>query len=162
MTRRRIRRIQRFYEDHRQSLYAYAVSIAGNRTDAEDAIHTAFARVLQQADAPRELRPYLFRAVRNAAIDGRRSRAHYANAPVILNEPATSNGLFHGFTAMDVESALQRLGEEERETIVLKIFSGFTFRELAALQDAPLNTVAARYRRALQKMRDTLEEDSNA
>jgi RNA polymerase sigma-70 factor (ECF subfamily) len=60
----------------------------------------------------------------------------------------------------DLEELLFRLGEDEREVIVLKTIDGLTFREIAAISDASMNTVASRYRRALEKLKHMLQEGS--
>jgi len=48
---------------------------------------------------------------------------------------------------------LQRLSSDEREAIILKIYSGLTFQEIADLRTAPVPTVASWYRRGLDRLR---------
>ncbi len=55
-----------------------------------------------------------------------------------------------------VTMALDRLSIEDRELVELKIYAGFTFREIAEITGQPQPTVATRYRRALQSMRPWL------
>jgi RNA polymerase sigma factor (sigma-70 family) len=64
--------LRRLYESNARELYAYALSLTGHVHTAEDAVHGAMARVLARWLPPRELRPYLFRCVRNAALDAAR------------------------------------------------------------------------------------------
>lgn len=69
--------LREFYIGFRQHLYTYAVSITFNRESAEDAIHSAFEHLLRRGHLPADLRPYVFRCVRNAALDGlRRAKVH--------------------------------------------------------------------------------------
>ncbi len=51
MSHVRVATVQRFYEDNRQGLFTYALSLTGNRAAAEDAVQTAILR-------PRHLRNY--------------------------------------------------------------------------------------------------------
>jgi len=64
--------LRAFYAGHRQQLYTYAVSITRQREAAEDAIQRAFQQLLSRNALPTDLRPYVFRCVRNAALDGLR------------------------------------------------------------------------------------------
>ena len=72
--------LRAFYVGTRQQLYTYAVSITGNRESAEDAIHGVFEQLLRQGYMPGDLRPYIFRCVRNAALDDLRR----TSSPVLL------------------------------------------------------------------------------
>ena len=58
--------------------------------------------------------------------------------------------------ALTLEKALGELPEEQREVVVMRIWSGLTLEEAAAATGAPLNTVASRYRYALDKLREKL------
>ena len=58
--------------------------------------------------------------------------------------------------ALTLEKALEELPEEQREVVVMRIWSGLTLEEAAAATGAPLNTVASRYRYALDKLREKL------
>jgi len=60
--------------------------------------------------------------------------------------------------AGQIARSLERLPDEQREAVVLRIYAGLTFEQIAAVIHAPLSTVAARYRRALEKLRPCLEK----
>ena len=53
--------------------------------------------------------------------------------------------------------SLQNLPREQREVIVLKIWSRYTFEEIAGLLELSPNTVAGRYRYGLEKLRASLK-----
>lgn len=150
-----------FYADHRQELYTYAVSITRNREAAEDAIQHVFHRLLQRPVTVADLRPYVFRCVRNAALDGsRRERVqadsifqHYAESD---SRVAESEGMF---TAEELDAKLKGLSPDEREAIVLKIYNDFTFQEISELRGVPLPTIASWYRRGLGKLKTMLGAD---
>jgi RNA polymerase sigma-70 factor (ECF subfamily) len=52
-----------------------------------------------------------------------------------------------------LEQALRALPPEQREVVHLHVYDGMTFQEVAAATGESINTVAARYRYALEKMR---------
>lgn len=56
-----------------------------------------------------------------------------------------------------VTRALERLTPTQRESIELAYFSGYTYREVAAVLDVPEGTVKTRIRDGLIRMRDELE-----
>ncbi|HEY5311895.1 MAG TPA: sigma-70 family RNA polymerase sigma factor, partial [Pirellulales bacterium] len=124
MTPASIEQLRAFYVGNRQQLYTYAVSLTRQREAAEDAIHTAFQQLLDRDEPAAELRPYVFRCVRNAALDGlRRSKIRgdslFAVDPIA--EPVAPAGPTP-LLARDLDEKLQMLPPDERETIVLKIY----------------------------------------
>jgi RNA polymerase sigma-70 factor (ECF subfamily) len=58
--------------------------------------------------------------------------------------------------SLAVERALQRLSADQREAVVLKIYQGFKFEEMAEILDCPVSTVKSRLYTALDLLKDTL------
>ena len=52
--------------------------------------------------------------------------------------------------------ALEQLPYEQREVVTLRMEADMTFRQIAALQQASINTVQGRYRYGLAKLRSLL------
>ena len=52
--------------------------------------------------------------------------------------------------------AVERLPNQQKEVITLKIWGELTFDEIGRSLDLSLNTVASRYRYALQKLKEWL------
>lgn len=147
--------VRRLYETQKQALFSYALAITGERRAAEDALHAAFCNVLQRERPSGELRPYLYKCVRNAAIDIRRAERR--------EDPPAS--LFNGKHGVDpiirleADEALAVLTEDERECVVLKLYSGFTFNEIAEIRHVSINTAASWYRRGIERMRALHKEE---
>lgn len=145
--------LRRFYEANRNELFTYAIALTRSREAAEDAIHTAFGKMLGKRRLPRELRPYVFRCVRNAAIDEHRARSRdvQQDSPFAIDE-SRNNGhdpaLQH-----QLADLLMTLSDDERESIMLKIYSGMTFNEIAATRSVSINTAASWYRRGIERLR---------
>jgi RNA polymerase sigma-70 factor (ECF subfamily) len=154
--------LRAFYAGHRQQLYTYALSITRQREAAEDAIQRTFQQLLSRNALPADLRPYVFRCVRNAALDGlrrdqtRQESIFAGDGHAELTTPLSGPLL----SAAEIDAQLQRLSPDERETIVLKIYNTLTFQEIAQLRDVPLPTVASWYRRGLEKLRALLAKES--
>jgi RNA polymerase sigma-70 factor (ECF subfamily) len=145
--------VQGLYEKHGRALLGYAASLLGDRTSAEDVLHQVFLKLLGMTSLPQDARPYLFRAVRNGALNAKRSNARMAALEhqqwLVKAEGMVEAGL-------EVESALQELPEEQREVVVMRIWCEMTFEEIAEILGISINTAASRYRYALEKLRARL------
>ncbi|MDL1873061.1 sigma-70 family RNA polymerase sigma factor, partial [Deltaproteobacteria bacterium PRO3] len=62
--------------------------------------------------------------------------------------------------AAQLEGAIQKLPEEQRETFLLKERGGLTFEEIAKLMGVSINTVKSRMRYALEALRRSLRHKS--
>ena len=58
--------------------------------------------------------------------------------------------------SLAVETALGRLSEDQREAVVLKVYQGFKFEEMAEILCCPVSTVKSRVYTALDLLKDTL------
>lgn len=155
------RELEDIYAKHRQGLYTLALSITRCAAGAEDAVQDAFARLWRsgRARAGKDPAPYVFAAVRNAALDQlrrRRRRAGAADDESIFNG-RSSDPAAAAMTAEQEEllrEALESLPDEQREAVVLRIYAGLTFEGVARAMGCPLPTAVSRYRRALEKLHD--------
>lgn len=151
----------RVYADHRQGLFSLALSVTRDDAAAEDAVHDAFARLLREGhDAVEDMTAYAFRAVRNAAIDRRRraeafdKAVHRLAGSIFADSPLrTAMGAESG---RHVRDAIDRLPDAQRETLVMRVYGGLTFDQIARTLDEPLGTVTTRYRRTLNTLREEL------
>lgn len=146
---------EQLYDLIGNQLFKAALRISGNEIESEDAVQVVFANLFRSRRKLRDvkfLRPYLFVSLRRAINRqvGRRSRAEF-NVPVDLSEQSISVQ-----EQLEVQDAMTKLPIEQREVVALKIDGGFTFKEIAAMQNESENTVASRYRYALAKLRQLL------
>lgn len=151
--------LDELYRQYRQPLFLTAWNILRCSSLAEDAVHSAFVRLAELRKPPRGPKLYAFRAVRNAAVDLSRNRARRREEPI---ETAATSASDRPISSDDelltlVSSALNELDDAAREVVELHLHSGLTFREIAAVLDEPLPTIASRYRRALEKLRQSTE-----
>jgi RNA polymerase sigma-70 factor (ECF subfamily) len=142
---------------HGPALVLYARQWLVNVADAEDAVQDGFVRFWRAKSRARRRVAYLYACVRSAAIDlgrsdrsRRRREAVEAPASASLFEPA------HAELAVQVEAALARLGAEQRQVVVMKIWGGLTFAQIAEALAINSNTAASRYRYALAQLETTL------
>lgn len=142
------------YEKHGSPLAAYACCCGLDFAAAEDVVQQVFLKLLEgrssSVDAPAA---YLYRAVRNASFNLRRDFRREVEMP---EDAWLVGGDGRLGEALAVQAALLDLPEEQRETVFLKVWAGMTLQEIAGVLEVPMNTVASRYRYALDKLRERL------
>lgn len=145
--------VRGLYETHGRALLAYASALLRDPSAAEDVLHQVFLNLLRgRASIAGEPAPYLFRAVRNGALNHIRGQARETDlkdASVWLESPDGSRE-----TSIALQSALRALPAEQREVVVLHIWGQLTFEEAAAVIGVSPNTAASRYRYGLAKLRE--------
>ena len=156
--------LEGIYRQYRQGLYSLALSITREPLQAEDAVQEAFAR-LWRRDRPPVSDPvaYVFATVRNAAVDTLRQNKARAVDPVSLyngqvHDPAGS--LIEDEAARRLRSAVDNLPDNQRQAVVMKVYAGLTFQQIAEACGEPLSTVSSRYHRALDRLRGSLGDES--
>ena len=151
------------YDRHAAGLYRYLTSLLTRREEAEDALQDVFLALAERGrEAARigNARAYLYAAARNRALSALR-KASAGDAPLseVAEAPAPQAD---AAGQQAIREALAALPPEQREVVVLKVYAGLTFREIAALTEAAPNTAASRYRYALAKLRELLGETYHA
>ena len=149
-------RIGELYDRFAAGLYRYALIVLADPAAAGDVVQQVFVALLRLDRAIESDERYLRRAVRNECYSVRRRRQRDPGAP---SEP-----LLEAIAATDdrpderlaIEQAMRTLPAEQREVVHLKVFEGMTFQEIADLCGESINTVASRYRYAIEKLRDQL------
>jgi RNA polymerase sigma-70 factor (ECF subfamily) len=148
--------IGRLYDRHGASLYRYAVMVLADPATAADVVQTVFVSLLKQRAKPEFDEQYLRRATRNECFSALRKRRRdlLAAAGPILDAVDARSDRPHERLAL--ERALRELPAEQREVVHLKAFEGMTFQEIADVTNQSTNTVASRYRYAIEKLRGLL------
>lgn len=148
--------LEQVYDRHQHQFFACALSMVGNKELAEDVVHDVFCRSLRLTELPQNLKAYLFRGIRNAAVDVLRRQSRVKE--VCCDDLFT--GLAQPTEPDEDESyqfrlaqALTWLNDDQREVIMQHLVGGLTFREIAELQDVALGTLTARYHRGIKKLK---------
>ena len=142
------------YEQFRRELFITAWTVL-RRTDlAEDAVHSAFVKLVQLRSPPVDPKLYVFRSVRNAAIDLAKAQSRRREEPLQpdWDAPVTTPVPVDAELPRLVAELLQQLDDSSREVIELHLHAALTFEEIARMLGEPLSTVASRYRRALDTL----------
>ena len=146
--------IRKLYEQHSRGLFACACSVVSSFASAEDALHQVFERMLRGGlEIQGSPVPYLYRAVRNAALNQIRNRSREVNFEDSWLEPPS--GMQQ--SGLELQSSLKELPEEQREIILMHIWGEMSFEEVAAALEISPNTAASRYRYGLSKLREQFQ-----
>jgi RNA polymerase sigma-70 factor, ECF subfamily len=156
------------YDRHGGAAYSLAYRIVGKQAAAEDVVQEALLsiwRSRRRYDPTRgSVRTWILGIVHNRAIDGlRRSSVHERRRETldVVEErfeasERTDVEVARREEARSVRGALETLPTEQRQTIELAYFGGFTQNQIAELMDEPVGTVKGRMRLGLDKMRREL------
>lgn len=148
--------VRQLYTKHGAALVLYACAFVSDGAAAEDVVHGVFLRLLRvDQTIPDIPAAYLYRAVRNAALNARRNRSR--EDPLLKHETWLSHREGDQDAALALQKALRSLPEEQMEIVILRIWGGMTLEEAAETIGVPLNTAASRYRYALAKLREQLK-----
>ena len=161
-----------FVERHAAAVTGVAYQVVRDRVLAEDIAQDAFLRAWRAAATydPRRgsARSWLLSIARNAAIDVVRVRRAAPLSPEVLTDllareavpSAPDDDLMAAADAEEVRRALSRLPEEQRRALLLAAVAGQSAAEVGETEGIPLGTAKTRIRKALIRMRDSLEVEA--
>jgi RNA polymerase sigma factor (sigma-70 family) len=150
------------YEKYKHELVTLAAALLQDKSKAEDAVHDVFVSLLEshkQLKINPTLKGYLATAVANKARTKNKTSAKHQTIGSEQVEISALKNFRPDFNAVLGEqkaylmNVLAQLLYEQREVILLKVYSGLKFRAIAKAQNVSINTVQGRYRYGLDKLR---------
>jgi RNA polymerase sigma-70 factor (ECF subfamily) len=160
----------RLAERWEKRLYNYLLRLLESREDALDACQEAFLKAYQSigtlADAEK-FPQWLFRIAHNQAFSQLRRPSRF-NERLQGDEEWEPQGtewesrtpqlrtLAGPELQLTVAGALEMLTAEQREAVILKVYYGFQFEEIAQISGCPLSTVKSRIYSGFGRLRELL------
>ena len=143
---------------HQAGLLNFFVRM-GAYSDGEDLVQETFLRLYRYRERYRptaQFTTYLYVLARHVWADhgrrhGRRERLVNGltdEAKIVDRQSGTGAG-----SAMDVQAALDRLSPKLRDVIVLNVYQGLRYQEVADVLGVPLGTVKSRIALAIGELR---------
>lgn len=153
------------FEQYTQDVYNWAYRLLGHHHDALDVVQEVFLRWDRQChrQMPKQPRGWLRRTTLNRVIDFLRWRR---STPVATrNEPMQQlskneiegESIDRAALRGDIQSAIDRLTEQQRSVLVAKVYDELTFAQIAKEMDLSVPTVKTHYLRAVRVVRDRLQ-----
>jgi RNA polymerase sigma-70 factor, ECF subfamily len=160
--------IEMLFDRYGRLAYSLALRILGDAGAAEETVQDAFMSIWRRSSTYRaergSLRTWVCSIVHNRAIDGLRGRSGRARQDLPIEAASPQQELSDTWDAVaaelerqDIRRLLDQLPAEQRQTIELAYYSGYSQTEISALLRVPLGTVKGRTRMALGKLRSALE-----
>ena len=147
--------VARLIDAHAAPLVLYARQWCD---EPEDVVQEALLRLVRQGRPPRDAVAWLYRVVRNGALDAakkarRRQRRESAVARPVrwFVEPEVE-----GLDAEIAVAALQRLLPEQREVIVARHWGGLSYEQIAVVAGCSASTAFRRYAAGVEELRKQL------
>lgn len=160
---------------YRTPLFNYLFRMTRNRAEAEELFQDVFLKVVERADEFRgesRFATWLYAIARNRSIDHSRRmsfRRHQSldttnspdGVPRIEKIPSprrTERRTEERLVEEKIGEAVESLPDDQREVFLLRQVQGLSFKEIAIVVDAPVNTVKSRMRYALERLQEALAD----
>ena len=173
------RRFNELMEATERKVYNMAFRLSGSRPDAEDLTQEAFVRAFRSFkdyEGDRPFENWIFRIVTRLYLDLLRNRRRRISAvsydapihrdagedgvyfEVADDGPTPESALMDETLSEDLQVALGRLSDRQRELIQLADVQGVPYAEIAERLGTPVGTIRSRLHRTHKLLRSTLEK----
>jgi len=161
--------------EYMPQLYSTALRMTRNASDAEDLVQETYLKAYRAFDRFEDgtnLRAWLFRILTNTFINTYRSKKRRPDESELDEiedfylyrrmggleaaraQRSAEDELMDHFTDAEVQAAIESIPETYRTAVVLADVQGFSYKEIAEMEQVPIGTVMSRLhrgRKALQK-----------
>ena len=150
-------------DEHGPALVLFARQWVISHADAEDVVQEGFVRFWRSRDRVAEPVAYLYACVKHCGLDWQRSGKRRMKREEATARPEAelmfAGGVEEHERRFAIEAALAQLPEKQREVLVMKVWGGLTFSQIAAGLEISADTAASRYRYALARLHEELAEE---
>jgi RNA polymerase sigma-70 factor (ECF subfamily) len=160
--------LRRIYEKYKNDLLKLAVALTNDVNTAEDVVQDVFVSFAQSAAKIRlagNLKMYLATCVANRIRNTVRDRQRHEASGIedadcaICDAEKPEQWAILSEELELLRNAMAQIPYEQREVIGLYMQGGMTFRQIAKLRNASINTIQGRYRYGLNKLRSILNSE---
>lgn len=126
----------------------------------DDAVQDAVCKLMAAATVPDDPAAWLFRTVRNAAVDRGRADSRRKKREVRAAKPERwfEERTLDGVDATEVVNALERLPGDQREIIVARLWGGLTLEQAAVAAGCAVSSAHRRYEAGIATLKERFGE----
>lgn len=165
------------FEEYRLPLHSFLTRMVQDKEAASDILQETFMRFIKNIKSYKEegkFRAWIFTTANNLAVNHMQRKGIWKNIvslddtgpngtsslaeKLISGEAGPENSAQTRELGCKIKTALAILPPEQRQVLVLREFSGLSFKEIAQVLDCPIGTALTRMSRALSKLRTELKE----
>ena len=151
----------RLVERYERRIFNLAFRICGDYEDAMDVTQTVFVKAfdrLRTFDPSRKFFSWLYRMGVNESLNQvkRQSRIVHVEFDLPSRAPSPEQQLIRDESDGLVQTALKRLGEDQRVVIILRHFVDLSYRQIGEVLGIQEKTVKSRLYSARQRMKEIL------
>ena len=142
------------FKKHGNRLYRTAIAIVGSKAEAEDIVHDAFIKMLENPQSfasPDHEAAWLIRVTVNLCKNRLRSHWWKGRVPLLDSHPAQNSH------QQEVMEAVLGLPSKYRGVIHLFYYEGYSTKEIAEITQQKESTVRQQLTRARRLLKDVLE-----
>lgn len=158
------------------SLRRFIRRLIGSHDSEDDIVQTVFIslyRNMHKISPPENLRPYVFRMVRNRCYDELRAAGKwksvsmdddavevYVSFNASASEPQPEDVSHWLLLQLEVREAMEKLPELQRQTLILFAEEEMSYAEIAEAMDTSIGTVKSRLHHAKKTLRGLLKPET--
>ena len=157
---------EKMYNAYYMRVFSYAMTLAGDRHQAEEIAQETFYRAFSKAGSFRSEADevtWLCAIAKNLFIDEQRRRGR--TSPIPEDAPAPGKAVELEITDRDssfrIHMALHALEEPYREVFELRVFGELSFREIGTIFGKQENWARVTYHRARLKLQERMSDNEN-
>jgi RNA polymerase sigma-70 factor (ECF subfamily) len=159
----------RFIDAYAARVYGFFYRLSGNRSVSDDLSSELFVKLVSRIKQWRggNFDGWLFTVASNIWRDRLRAMQRDERMLERRSEQMQREAQLQRHSSSEAEAVdrlgaeLARIDEDSRELIVLRYYSGMSFREIAEARSMPIGTVLSKVHRGLKRLRQSMERQDN-
>ena len=123
----------RAVDAYSDNLYRFVLKNLRNEAMAGDVVQDTFEKLWMKLEevSGLKVKTYLFTSAYHTMIDYIRKEKRYADSdPAVFHEAATDSEHYTGLAEI-LETAVQKLPEDQRSVVMLRDYEGYSYREIS-------------------------------
>ena len=158
------RALEEIVSKYQKPIFFFILRMVWNETDAADLLQKTFINALrniQRFDRRSNLKTWLYRIAinvcKNHFRDDPRRREVNIEGMVFFDEKNPLDQIISEEERKGLSLALNDLPEKQRYTVILKVYQGLRYREIAAITGCSEGTAKANFHFGVKKLMDILK-----